>query len=71
METNYSNDECIKIFMSDDIIKIENNYQNWFMKNRKLIDRIVERTVNVFIGQQLNGVNCITYVITVFYVLTD
>jgi hypothetical protein len=69
--TDYSNDECIKFFMNSNYEEIENNYQEWFIKNRKRIDRVIDRKVNVFLGMNVNNVPCMTYVITIFYILAD
>lgn len=71
MRTDYSNDEVVKFFVGGGSVEIENEYQEWFLNNRKLIDRVLDRKVNVFTGITKNNNPCLTYAITVFYVLTD
>jgi len=68
-----STDECIKLFFSNSIEELEEEYQEWFMKNRKLIDRVLDRKINILNNLPIPGTDKqpMTYVITVFYVLTD
>jgi len=68
-----STDECVKFFFGNGIALLEEEYQEWFMKNHKFIDRILDRKVNITVSTPGKGTNkqLMTYVITVFYILTD
>lgn len=72
-----ADDECVKIFLSGSIETAENKYQEWFMSERKLIDRVLDRKINIITtpddssGKIDKRILLISYIITVFYILTD
>ncbi len=68
-----SSDECVKFFFGNGIELLEEKYQEWFMKNRKLIAHVLDRKVNVAVSSPIPPADkqMMTYVITIFYILTD